>query len=140
MTRLIPTIAAAAAAFLASPATAEGPDFGEVEYTNSCAQCHGADGKGGGSIASYLTQALPDLTQLQKNNGGVFPVTAVYEMIDGTGAMGPHGTREMPAWGNRYNADAEDQLEFDYVAISREEYVRTRILALIEHLASLQEQ
>ncbi|WP_397543415.1 hypothetical protein [Roseovarius salis] len=45
----------------------------------------------------------------------------------------------MPAWGNRYKADAGDQLVFD-MAVSRETYVRTRILALIEHLAGIQEQ
>lgn len=119
-------------------AWAEDNTFGAVEYANSCAQCHGMDGKGGGPIASYLTTSLPDLTQLQKNNGGVFPVTDVYALIDGSGAMGPHGTREMPAWGNRYSIDAEPQLSMDF-GVNRETYVRTRILALIEHLASLQE-
>ncbi len=113
--------------------------FGEAEYMNSCAQCHGTDGKGGGPMASYLTGSLPDLTQIQKNNGGVFPFVSIYEMIDGRQAMGAHGTREMPAWGGRYRIDANDQLTYDF-GVSRETYVRTRILALIEHLASLQEQ
>lgn len=124
---------------VAAAASAEDMTFGELEYMNSCAQCHGSEGKGGGPMAGYLTGSLPDLTQIQKNNGGVFPVTAVYNLIDGTDAMGPHGSREMPAWGNRYTADAGDQLVFD-MAVSRETYVRTRILALIEHLASIQEQ
>lgn len=127
-------------ALVANPAHAADPStFGEMEYTNSCAQCHGTSGKGDGPMAGYLEGSLPDLTQLQKNNGGVFPLTQVYKMIDGSGTMGPHGTREMPAWGNRYTIDAEDQLAFD-LGVSRETYVRTRILALIEHLASLQEQ
>lgn len=131
---------AIALALLAGTAHAADPStFGETEYTNSCAQCHGASGKGDGPMAGYLEGSLPDLTQLQKNNGGVFPLTQVYKMIDGSGTMGPHGTREMPAWGNRYSLEAEGQLGFDFGG-ARETYVRTRILALIEHLASLQEQ
>lgn len=105
---------------------------------NSCAQCHGADGKGGGPMAGYLTGSLPDLTQLQKNNDGVFPVQSIYTMIDGSDAMGPHGTREMPAWGNRYMADAGDQLGFD-LSVSRGTYVQTRILALTGYLSALRE-
>lgn len=140
MKKVFSLVAAMTVALSTNPAIAEGPKLGETEYANSCAQCHGADGKGGGSLAGYLTQSLPDLTQLQKNNGGVFPVMALYEMIDGRGTMGPHGSREMPAWGNRYNADAEDLLALDYSPIAREEYIRAHILALIEHIASMQEQ
>ncbi|WP_397543416.1 c-type cytochrome [Roseovarius salis] len=62
---------------VAAAASAEDMTFGELEYMNSCAQCHGSEGKGGGPMAGYLTESLPDLTQIQKNNGGVFPVTAV---------------------------------------------------------------
>ena len=120
-------------------ALAESMTYGEREYMNSCARCHGADGKGGGPMAGYLTTALPDLTQMQKANGGVFPLTDIYALIDGSGAMGPHGTREMPAWGQRYNVDSEAQLSLD-MAVSRETYVRTRILALIEQLSTIQEQ
>ena len=120
-------------------AAAEERSFGSVEFMNSCAQCHGEDGTGGGPMVGYLTGSMPDLTQLQANNGGVFPVTATYAVIDGSAAMGPHGTREMPAWGNRYSVDAEDQLGMDF-GVSRETYVRTRILALIEYLASIQAQ
>lgn len=137
MRRLIFT-ATAAVALCGQNAVAEDMSFGQFEYMNSCAQCHGVDGKGGGPMASYLSSGLPDLSQIQKNNGGVFPLTEVYNLIDGNSAMGPHGTREMPAWGNRYMVEAEGQLEFD-LSVSRETYVRTRILALIEHLASLQE-
>lgn len=126
-------------AALSQTAMAEERTFGAVEYANSCAQCHGMDGTGGGPMANYLTGALPDLTQLQKGNGGVFPFADVYALIDGSGAMGPHGTREMPAWGTRYSLEAEDQLSMDY-GVSRDTYVRARILALIEHLASIQAQ
>ncbi|NNE79185.1 MAG: cytochrome C [Silicimonas sp.] len=113
--------------------------FGQVEYMNSCAQCHGADGKGGGPMAGYLSGSLPDLTQLQNGNGGIFPVSSIYQMIEGAGTMGPHGSREMPAWGNRYSVAADDQISFD-LGVSRETYVKTRILALVEYLAFIQEQ
>lgn len=125
------------AGLLAVPAVAQDVTFGQLEYMNACAQCHGADGTGGGPMAAYLTGSLPDLTQLQVNNGGVFPISSLYALIDGSGTMGPHGTREMPAWGDRYRVDATDQLSLD-IAVSRETYARTRILALIEHLASIQ--
>jgi hypothetical protein len=82
------------------------------------------DGKGGGPMAGFLTGTLPDLTQLQKDNGGVFPVTRVYGVIDGSTELGPHGTREMPAWGNRYKLDAQEHLSYDF-GPSRETYQST---------------
>lgn len=130
-------MAAFALAASVQAVAAQDMTFGQVEYMNSCAQCHGADGTGGGPMAGYLTGTLPDITQIQKNNGGVFPLSDVYALIDGSAAMGAHGSREMPAWGNRYSVDAEDQLGMDF-GVNRETYVRTRILALIEHLASIQ--
>ena len=54
---------------------ADGLSIGEAEYMNSCAQCHGPAGKGDGVISGFLNTKLPDLTQVQKNNGGVFPVS-----------------------------------------------------------------
>ena len=133
----IPIAAALALGVTAQIAVAEDMTFGALEYMNSCAQCHGADGTGGGPMAGYLTGSLPDLTQLQKNNGGVFPVTSTYDLIVGGATAGAHGSPEMPAWGNRYSVDAGDQLTLD-IGVSRETYVRTRILALIEHLSSIQ--
>lgn len=110
-------------------------DLGRFEYTNSCSACHGMDGRGEGSIAAYLNVALPDLTMLQKNNGGVFPVTAIFETIEGGPAEGPHGTRDMPAWGQRLTVRAEGDPDF----VEAPEYVRLRILALIEYLSTIQE-
>ena len=78
-------------------ATAQGISIGEREYMSSCAQCHGADGRGDGVMAGFLTSTVPDLSGLQAANNGVFPVTAVYGIIDGSAASGVHGTAEMPA-------------------------------------------
>ena len=47
-------------------------ELGKFEYMNSCAGCHGIDGNGKGPLADLLSVAPSDLTQLQKNNGGVF--------------------------------------------------------------------
>lgn len=110
--------------------------IGQFEFTNSCAACHGQDGKGNGSISGYLNTALPDLTQLQANNGGVFPVTKVFETVELGPEAGPHGTRDMPAWGLRYRMRAEQDPDF---ILDNEGYAKLRVLALIEYLASIQE-
>ena len=109
--------------------------IGEFEFMNSCATCHGPGGKGDGSIAGYLNTALPDLTKLQANNGGVFPVSMVYGIIEGGPDAGPHGTRDMPAWGSRYQIRAGNDPD---PAFDRSEYPRLRILALIEYLSTIQ--
>lgn len=119
-------------------AYAQNMTMGEYEFMNSCATCHGADGKGDGSIAGYLNTALPDLTQLKKTNDGVFPVTRVYSFISGESAIGAHGTRDMPAWGQRYTMRAADDPNF--AAGDVEAYANLRILALIEYLSQIQEE
>jgi len=102
--RLLSTTAIA----LATPFVAFAQDYtlGQAEYKNSCAQCHGLSGMGDGVIAGMLNARVPDLTQLQKNYAGVFPVSALYNLIDRTDASGIHGTRDMPAWSMRYSLDA----------------------------------
>ncbi len=109
--------------------------MGEFEYMNSCAACHGADGKGDGSIAGFLNTALPDLTQLKAKNDGFFPVSKVYGIIEGGPDAGPHGTRDMPAWGTRYRIRADNDPDFIF---DSDEYARFRILALIEYLSTIQ--
>lgn len=121
----------------ATPVLAQGMSLGEFEYRNSCAQCHGADGTGGGAVAAFLTSAPPDLTVLSRNNGGVFPVTAVYAVIDGSAQVGAHG-RDMPLWGDRYMERLKQEQDFEFSPAERELYVRTRILSLIEYLSTLQ--
>lgn len=113
--------------------------IGQFEYANSCAQCHGAAGKGDGPLVSFMTGSMPDITQLQKNNGGVFPVTRVFGVIDGTSTAGPHGTSEMPAWGQRYRKQAPEWLGYQDAPGEAEALSRLRVLALVEYLATLQE-
>lgn len=124
--------------FALIPAHASAQSVGEAEYMNSCAACHGADGTGHGSLAGFLSGSLPDLTKLSARNDGVFPVTNVYATIDGTMTSGPHGTREMPIWGNRYRIRGGDSANPDFRAQEAEIYAKFRILALTEYLSSIQ--
>lgn len=114
-------------------------DWGKREYQNSCALCHGTDGKGSGSILDLLKKAPPDLTVLSKKNNGVFPFDRVYETIDGRQQIKAHGERDMPAWGDRYSTDTAKAAEY-YVDVpyDMEMYARSRILALIDYLNRLQ--
>jgi hypothetical protein len=130
---------AAAMAMLLVPMVAVAQSVGEAEYMNSCASCHGVDGTGGGPMVGFLTGSMPDLTKLSEANGGVFPVTKVFSTIDGTMTSGPHGTREMPVWGQRYARQGAEGANLDFRAEEAEVFVRFRILALTEYLASIQE-
>lgn len=121
-------------ALLSSTSFAQGRvDFGKSEYESGCASCHGASGKGDGSMRSHLTKAPSDLTTLAKRNGGVFPVQRISEMIDGRSAVviGSHGVREMPVWGNVYRSEDTQP---------RDLHARNRINALIDYLARMQEK
>lgn len=131
---LVSTIVAVAA----TGAVAQDITIGAREFANSCAQCHGIDGRGDGYLAGFLNAEAPDLTMVQKNNGGVFPVSAVYAIIEGSAPAGVHGDSDMPAWGDRYSADANTQLGMEFTAADRDAFVRARILALIEYVASIQ--
>lgn len=129
-----------AVAMLAAPALAAAQDYaiGEAEYVNSCAQCHGMAGEGDGVIAGFIDTPPSDLTVLQQENGGVFPVSSVYAIIDGSRATGIHGTTDMPAWGMRYSAQAPDALGYYYTEDDAEAFIRGRILALVEYISTLQ--
>ena len=88
----------------ASVVAEEKIDIGKREYESSCAVCHGLNGKGDdGPLKSLLTQPVPNLTVLAKNNHGVFPFDRVYQIIDGRQEVKAHGTRKMPIWGRAFS-------------------------------------
>lgn len=106
---------------------------GKQRFLESCAVCHGEDGKGRGIAAGHLKQKPADLTQLTKNNNGHFPAMKMYQTIDGRGSPGVHGSREMPIWGAEFRGGSTT------AAGMTEAVVRGRILELIVFLESIQE-
>lgn len=119
---------------------AQDTDAGKLLFRSSCASCHGIDGKGKGPLRDQLKVAPTDLTILSRKNGGVFPVGAMYEIIDGRTAIAAHGTREMPVWGtytSRLLPPSDILIDPSY---DPEAVVRARILAIIDYLNRIQEK
>ncbi len=120
---------------LTQNANAEDEHLGLTEFEVACKSCHGLDGMGDGDQAKKLKNAPPNLTQIAKQNGGVFPYKKLEEYIDGRTRVKAHGIGEMPVWGNRYRVAAEvgeSSKEID-------ERARQRIRALVHYIATIQE-
>lgn len=115
-------------------ARAQNEDLGKQEYESNCAVCHGVSAKGDGPLAPILKRKVPDLTLLQQDNHGVFPVQRLYEIVNGTKPVEGHGTPDMPAWGVQF---AKQAPPFGGPA-AQAEFVTARILALIGYIASIQ--
>jgi mono/diheme cytochrome c family protein len=116
----------------------EGIHFGKQEYLRSCASCHGVSGKGDGPVAKSLSRPPADLTKLTENNRGVFPVSRVYDVIDGRVQVAIHGTREMPVWGEIYTRDVRTRAPHAMPDEMVNAMVRIKILGLIEYISTLQ--
>lgn len=86
-------------------AAGERMSYGEAEYLNSCAVCHGIEGKGDGPLGEMLVKRPADLTSISKRNGGRFPYARVIAVIDGRYDVLGHGNREMPVWGRQFLED-----------------------------------
>lgn len=108
--------------------------YGQAEYRNSCAVCHGDRGKGDGPLAAELKTVPADLTSLAERNGGVFPYWRVFAVIDGRYVVPGHGDRDMPVWGRQFLE--EDQRM--YGPLGGEALTQERIHELAEHVQSLQ--
>lgn len=114
-------------------------DLGKREFENSCALCHGKDGKGTGAINDLLKKSPTDLTTLAKRNKGVFPFDRLYAVIDGREIIRGHGDRDMPAWGDRYSSDSVKAAEYYMdVPYDAEMFARSRTLSLIDYLNRIQ--
>ena len=112
------------------PALAKDWDRGQIEYKSRCAVCHGVDAKGDGPLAAQLKTAPADLTRLAKKNEknrGVFPQSAVKEIIDGRQDVEAHGPRDMPVWGYQYRPGEQAGQKM-------------RLDALIDYLNRIQEK
>lgn len=133
-TRYVALVSLTALAMCQSVARAQMTrDEGRDLYVASCASCHGVSGHGDGPMLAQLVKPPSDLTALSRRNGGVFPMQRMWETIDGrwVSEVGPHGTREMPIWGDVFRAQAG--------ASHPEWYVRYRINALLDFLSRIQE-
>jgi mono/diheme cytochrome c family protein len=132
---LVPVLALVICAAGAGPAedrTQFPPTYmpsGEQMYKQYCAACHGADARGHGPVAPFLTTPPPDLTTLAKRHLGKFPFDYVSSVLEfGTGPSA-HGSSDMPTWGPI----------FRYFDKQNERVAQQRIKNLCDYLASLQE-
>ena len=105
-------------------------DYGEAEYMNSCAACHGPKGIGNGPLAAELRREPADLTVLSDGNDGRFPYWRVFAVIDGRYIVPGHGDRDMPVWGET----------FKLIPGSDAAAVKARIEALVRYLQGIQER
>ena len=115
---------------------ASADETGEAEYMNSCASCHGVDGRGSGPVSSVLSVIAPPLTGLSAANDGEFPMLQVIQIVDGRTGVRGHGTDAgMPVWGAVYKAPLVGEIGASGTEIA----VRGRILSLALYLESIQE-
>jgi mono/diheme cytochrome c family protein len=127
----------AATAFIlwvCSAGAAQEMSYGQAEYLNSCAICHGTTGTGEGPLADQLLKHPADLTRLSERNGGEFPYWIVFATIDGRHAANQRDYRDMPIWGESF-------LERDvrkYGPKGGEAITTERIHHLAEYVQSLQ--
>lgn len=117
--------------FLAPSAFAD--DVGAKLFGDYCAACHGASGKGDGDMANVLTVKAPNLTLLEKNNDGFFPMLRVVHSIDGRTGLRSHAS-VMPLFGKTFSADTGD------VGYAEVLVTRGRVLSLAMYLESIQEE
>ncbi|PRY26855.1 cytochrome c [Aliiruegeria haliotis] len=131
--RLLCIIGAAVLALGAGGAVSE-EDLGRQEFMSACASCHGADGKGAGDVAKFLTVDVPDLTGLAQRHDGKFPMLDVIHIIDGRTGMRGHGS-EMPVWGAFFSKRVGESAG----VFGGEAIVRGRLLSLAYYLETIQQ-
>jgi mono/diheme cytochrome c family protein len=101
---------------------------GKAIYVQYCASCHGLKGDGNGPMASVLTTPPTNLRLLSQKYGNPLPANQIAKFIDGRSDVKAHGPRDMPVWGQRFNAQSNGN-EFD---------TQTRITKLVAYLQSIQ--
>ena len=104
---------------------------GKIEYEGDCAGCHGLSAKGDGKLADILITRPPDLTQIAKHNGGVFPFWRIFDVIGGEKPVRAHEFSAMPVWGARFRGEEKTRYA---------EPTHIRLLLLTHYLESLQEK
>lgn len=108
--------------------------LGESIFINNCATCHGEGGKGNGPMAEQLIKVPSDLTLLSKSNGGSFPETEVYQLLDGRRVVVTdvgreaetfHGSKDMPIWGDTFRIIEGDDGAVDELISNLLEYLES---------------
>lgn len=139
MDRRLRGLMLAAGVLLSGAAAAQSVDYGQAEYSGSCAGCHGAGGRGDGHFREYLNRAPADLTVLARNNGGVFPAQRVFDSIDGRRTVNGHGRAgEMPVWGAAYAMQSRG--DPTVAGMAPEAAARLKIAMLVDYLYRIQQR
>jgi len=98
----LPTAAMVALVMTAAPAVAEDLKLAAEHYSDSCADCHGASGKGDGPTAAALKTKPADYTDCATQNK--FDDDYFFKIIkNGGGSMGKG--KEMADYGKTYDDD-----------------------------------
>ena len=103
--------------------------------------CPWVEGEGHGYVAPALAHPPRDLRHLAERNDVTLQgdvrerhdvlAERIARFIDGREIVTAHGTREMPVWGERFDAAHAE-------GAAREEAVRQRINALVVYLLSIE--
>jgi mono/diheme cytochrome c family protein len=107
---------------------------GRTIYTDKCAICHGANGKGDGELASLLETQPADLTRIAARRDGTWPMLEVMGIIDGYSTRYLPGS-EMPIY--------DEFLEGNLVSFDTGNGIQQRtpagLLAIVRYLETIQE-
>ncbi len=141
---LLGSIAHLATISLLGSSKAEMSDKAEIaaaasEFRAYCSSCHGIDGRGNGPVSRELKTPPADLTKLAWRAGGVFPVEAVYQKIEGLNMPLAHGTSDMPIWGDRFvREELGDGVLLEDARRAASATIR-RISRLVKYLKAIQD-
>ncbi len=108
------------------------------DFINLCADCHNADARGNGPLTKNLTKTPPDLTRIKQRAHGIFDETAVYDWILGLKMSGPHGSREMPIWGDWLMDETLEGSTSLEAARAADQEIQRRVMDIVKYLKSIQ--
>ncbi|MEO8063510.1 MAG: cytochrome c [Pseudomonadota bacterium] len=104
---------------------------GQALFQSYCASCHGANGRGTGPVAQFITVPVPDLTRISERRGGKFPEDEIFRIVDGQAPIAAHGPRHMPVWGYEFfGEDSDDRIAHQQAA--------DQVDGLVKYLSSVQ--
>ena len=87
--------------------------------------------RGDGTVSRSLKVKPSDLTQLKKQNKGVFPLEKVMASIEGTTRVDVHGESKMPVWGEIFEKKTSAQKDPASAAAAK-------VKVIAEYLSTIQ--